>query len=566
MKNHEKKELERFYDLVKFKDYTKLVKALNVINNIDVNLVHVEESKLLEDFKKHREMLETILRNDVKLLICNKKHIPEDYVFVILLLGNRFLIEMKTTIVEGIVQKYKEEFQKMLDINYKGFGFIQHCIEWIEHTLDKIRFEYSHIPSEWNLEGEFIFKTCILLKQKISDTMFTFEFENHQYLKALYKVLQFEQRYTRYLFSKTCCENDNAIPKPKRIIFNSDTINLIEEEKTSIVVDGNEFVGLENDNSKRSLKKNKFSAFCEHKKMLSKMFLPFIEIYINDMFSKINLEFNQEKEEMKILVIFINLFQEIGSIYSQLNYFNDITSYQHLIEHTDTLLFQHISQINVKCTFHQAAILANTLNFIEMTTTDLLEKISQRSGRTYHMKIFKVVRGLEKKIYFVIENHFKLFFSKFTFKIDYNITDQIIEYLNNEILNTGLKELTSDVLSSIFEIFVALLFCKLLFLKMNPFKAEILLFEICEIERMLKKQQIEIPFLMVIGKYLKIFMFDCNETEGFVENFLTLSNGIFSFSQILTVLEDKSNNVNLFVVYKKMADRSKGFGQLNQNV
>jgi hypothetical protein len=133
----------------------------------------------------------------------------------------------------------------------------------------------------------------------------------------------------------------------------------------------------------------------------------------------------------------------------------------------------------------------------------------------------------------------------------------ISDFLEKNLFSKGLLEVCDEVLAFLMEAIVSSLFSIIMHLKLNAYKAEILLLEISELEGRIKKYVKSFPLIGVLERYLKVFLCHPSDTETFIKNFLSFSDELFSFSEILKVLEDKSNNVTLFIQHKMLSKESR---------
>ncbi|TBU08185.1 hypothetical protein CWI36_0171p0030 [Hamiltosporidium magnivora] len=560
MKNNERRELTRFYDLIKRKDYKKIEMSLNTISKINATAISdPKDLDLLKQYTKNKEILKIIMRNDIKFLLCNKRKIHKEMINTVLYLDNAYIKEIKDIIIDNIIIQKYENYVYSMKSNIRKLCELKKAIDWFENSLDSLRLNESDIPPQWNLEGEFVFKFCVLTKQIICNIIFHNNIDNKDYLDGLKYILEFEKKYCNHIFSDNCCENNNNTnnDKNKKIIFKNTGVELVEDNKSSL----NDPLDVETDTKitkkdLEDLKKN-----CKHRKMLSQIFIPYIEIYVKFLFIEARkIEMDQSKKEMKIVCGFIEFFRIIGEIFLEIQYFESEKIYEYFLAEVNSIAIRFIEKIEHKRNFKEAVLILNTFSYVESTSVDLFKKIYEKNNKICCENVIqKELRLKEAQEYTFIDKYYQKYFKQLELS-DKNLkfSEFLSNFLQNEIFGADLLGISEDVMLFLLELSISFIFSKIMFLKLNTSKAEQLLFEVSDFKNIHRNKLIYVPLISMLEKYLKIFLCNPNDTETFITNFFHFSSGSFSFSQIISVLEDAKNNVNLFVRYKvRVKDKNK---------
>ncbi|KAM0688275.1 hypothetical protein COBT_000469 [Conglomerata obtusa] len=557
MKNDIKKHLAAFYQLVKLKDYRRIshiLKKLNAYLNTEREKNGYDIELRLQEFEKHKEVLKILMRNEIKFHLVNNNHIKIECIDVICDLDNDFKDEMQFVIVNDIVKKSITELQTVVEEEFYSLGKIGKCFEWFTNKLEAIRLEFSHMPRRWNIEGEFTYNFCVAIRKSLCYFLFNQEIKNDDIVVCFNKILDFETKYTKHIFIKECCTRN---PIARTIEFNKNLILINDSERIldNLKNPANERSTVE----KQVVRKECKGFFCDHKKMLSQVLVPFLKIYVDNLFNSYKEDKNfSEEEDMKIFVSYINFFNFIGEAYLKLQYFDDDPIYDHLIALSDNSIKDLIKKMGKGKSMHRSCLIINSLYYVRSTFDSLLDKISKKNGRQYrNISFYADLKASEAYEYNFIDSLFKSYTNKLILnKPNCRFTINAIYFLDKNIFEKNLMDMHEDVITCIFEIFLSALFIGILNTKMNINVAEHILQEIIELKKILHERLSFVPFINVIERYLKIFLVDPNESKDFITNFIIFAKDTFQFSQILKMLIDDRNNVNLFIDFKKYSKKS----------
>ncbi|EPR78397.1 hypothetical protein SLOPH_1805 [Spraguea lophii 42_110] len=287
---------------------------------------------------------------------------------------------------------------------------------------------------------------------------------------------------------------------------------------------------------------------CIHMKMLSRSFLSHINFYI-DSFLKLT---NIEAEEMKIHKIIIDAFRVASISFNKIKYFEDKKTFDIFVEKVDIFIKKAIVNMKEPMDIYYGIIILNTLNYTTNTFNGLLEKVYQLTRKEYlDLEYFKELKLKEKCITNFIEIKTGEIFNSKSFEL-YTCSANIIKLLRDNIFTKEHSFVSEEIIYFLLETIFCYLFSTIYKNKMNEKKSEIILFQISEIKNFLKNKITVIPLLQIIENYLKIFICPPEQLNEFITNFFIHSKQKFSFTQILSRLENDENNLDLFIAYKKM--------------
>ncbi|KAM0678735.1 hypothetical protein BDAP_000518 [Binucleata daphniae] len=550
MKTSERKLLSTFYTYVKFKNYAKIPALIKSLDKLlcSSSFSNDYEMKLkVQEYEKNKEVLKIIIRNEIKFYLVNNGHVKHECLEVVLHLDDNYQKEIQFIFVNDIINKTTDELRKFMENDFKSLRRIGKLFEWHKNKLENLRLVYSHVPDSWNIIGDFNYYFCVTVRRSICFFLFNKTTKDEDLSICFKEILRFEKKYTRYDFSNDCCTKN---PVTRKIEFNKnlvlindneriiDSLNNPCTEKQEIVIKKNELKRKEN--------------FCEHKKMLSQVLIPFLEFYIQEEFKTKKITESNEEETL-IIKHFIHFFSFLGEVYVNSLYFNDDSVFDHIVKMSDLELKEMIKNIGKSKMLRRSCVVINTLYYIDNTNKGFLERIRSISEKNYKNLTFMAeLRQIETAEYKNIEALFRNYTSKSILnKPGSKFAINALYFLEKNIFEQGLLELNSDLINVLLEMFLSTIFSGILVIKLSTTTAEHMLKEIVELKRMIKLKIPQIPFIDVVERYLKIFLVDSKATERFIINFENFSQGTFQFSQILKMLSDDSNHINLFIEYKK---------------
>lgn len=300
------------------------------------------------------------------------------------------------------------------------------------------------------------------------------------------------------------------------------------------------------------------SDFCRHRKMLSHLLLPNINLLINDLFLPVKrIAINQKCVEMNLIASFIQFFRELGNVLMVVQHFESASVHELFIHEANNTLCMLLANVTVPYSYKDLVVILNTLYFVETTFLELVEKIRKWGNIDHNVSTY--VRKLENKVTTRIESILKVIFRR-SVKKKFAFSNEFIEMLKKEVLVLDRIEFNESVFQFLFETLFSLLFSKMVKFKMEPQLAELLIEEIGEIRLFLEEQWPKLPLIDVMENYLKIFVCTTDNVTVFVTCFNQLNNNLFDFKNIIEALEDSSKNKLLIREYENQKNKMIKYG------
>lgn len=561
--------------IVKIGEYAKkneFGKVLDVLNALEAEKLSPKNEN---DLVVAKEKVFNVLRFEFKRAIGTNKLIEKQKIDILMKMSDDNIEQARLFIKNATLKRFVLEFQSK-NMEVKSLANIKQIFENLIELFEKVKFFYNRFPKEWNFEGEFFFYSVLHIKEILFE-IYISPWTREQYLTALRTIIDFERKYTKFFFKKGCClKKEEILDSPGS---RSDASGLKDKEtdtskenkristqiikynekcshisKNIIIFDKDQIL-TKNKNIKTNFivlyhRNNKsLSDFCKHRKMLSFLLLPDIDIYIENIFEPIkSIKICLKTKEMHLIKSFVDFFSVIGTILAQIQHFEEPRVYELFLKSFDTYLIDFLNFVKIPSKYKDLIILLNTLNFIEHTTIDLLEKTAKyilfkSSGKN-------LIRQLEKKTCFNIEKCLKLIFRR-TVKEKILFSTELIKILTKEVFILNNIEIDESIFIFVTESLLSFQFNRIINLPMNSKQAETLIMEVIEVKIFVKKHLKNVPLADLMVNYLKIFICNIDDPTNFVTCFNHLNQNIFSFQNILDALEDKSKNDQLLIEYKK---------------
>lgn len=524
-----------FNDYIRKKDYKKIHKLLLKMNNEKPsfnNIINIEHYKVVE---KKKQVLKMIIKNDIQFMLINRKNISNELLMVIQLLDNDFNNDIRSNISHSVIKRALDEIQKSLDEN-DSLKIINHWISMYNTKIQELKFKNSHLPPSWNLTGEFTYNFSMYFKKYLMIALQQRN-SNIEIIKALQTILDFEEKVLKFSFVTYCCT---------------------EKKNTHITFQNNEVVVGEND------KKNEIviysgSVLCTHKKLLSQCFVNYLDVYMQHLFSDISrLEFNSTRIEMKIFTTFIDFFKNLNNIFLRLIHFENCDILCKLVASADGKLCLLITRMPKSKSLYIASVALNSLMYVETTFNNFLDTIYKTTKTDFtNLQYSEQLRNKEKMEYSYIDGILYSSFSNIKTIRNPHLGDYVYKLIQQFVFIEDYYEFYDEVTYFLIENIISVLFSFIIREKMDQSLAENVLAEITDLKRLILARLDKIPFLNIIECYLKIFLVDPHSTQDFVENFKNFGHDNFNFLQILKMLKDDTNNIKLFMTYKKISDEQK---------
>lgn len=432
--------------------------------------------------------------------------IPNTLIKLTEILGECHVKSAKTAICNFIVSKKIMDISIFIQNNFQDLRSLKKLYDFLEISLDSLTSTYDNLPAEWGADIMLVSRSLIMIKQTLCDYFFNCEIDAGSYSLGLIYTINFEKKLDVFLTTRKCCVG---------LKFSEDEIH----------------VKLENEPKE-----------CVHKNMLSKVFIPHIEIFVEHAFANIlSRSFDQKSVEKGMITIFLDFFRKLENVYDILSFFSDSDVYLKLGQTADQALFTLLKRTKIEEKPERMAILISSVLFVQQVFEEFINTISSKYQVSLLSSSIEAARKLERSQLCKIEKEFNNNFSG-------KLSDFEKSY---SIFLSASYSIPESVKKFILEICISQIFAKISTTKMNPKTAEKLSKEIEQLEAKLRNEFNQVPFIKTISDYIGIFKVSPEDSESFISNFEQLSLGRFELNQILKVLEDQKSAMKLYTVYKK---------------
>lgn len=465
------------------------------------------------------EGLQSSVEEEMRRCIHEQRGVPRPLINIILLQGEIFEKRMRSLASSYLGSLCSVNYQEFLNSNFQKLSSLGSCLSWIEESISRISLRYSHIPDDWSLPQEILLKYYFMTKQRACDYFFYNEVDGEDFMEAFNAAIKHEKRLGKLFEKQGCCEC---------------TLNAPSADKACLGADSHQ------------------EALCPHRTMISSLFIPNIEIYLRKSFSFLmEPDLNQEDIRACVVSRFLDFFRGLEKILRRIEYLNDKPAYRCLVHYFDEHLSLLMKRINSSKDLYGSIIVLNTLLFIRETALDFLDQIIEKSGVEEDIpKIHMEIRKVERSQNAFIDDFLSNYFSGLDFAAPEGLSKEIIQFLDGSIMNERIKGIHEDVQITLLEDMISHAFSRIYSTRVSPQISEALLFEVSEIKRYLRTKVNVVPLMDVVEKYLKIFLCPLDNEECFVENFILMSEGIFSFDQIINSIGSEHEVDALYSAYE----------------
>lgn len=425
-----------------------------------------------------------------------------------LLLGDEYLSEIKSLVCNSIVSLKTLEVSQFIQNNFLDLSSLETTICYIEGRLDAIYRDYDNLPGEWCIDLRILTRSLIILKEVICNNFFTSDPAPEILVKGLKTVISFEKKLDQFFTLKKCCV---------------DTVEFVDDECF--------------------IRTNPKDVRCIHRRMLSSLFIPHIDMFIDFTLRKIlNTKFEQNKVEKNIIRIFIDYFHDLENIYEFLNHFEEKSIFQDLFTINDKILYMLLQKLKVDENASELIILYSTVLYIQKILEDFSVKLLCRfqieCASTSLAASIKLEKSIDSRIEREIFNNFPEEITNISTVIDELFRDFL--YFDDEVKK------------NIVEIVMIQMLLKIGKLKFNQAKAHDFLQKLCDLEDSLGKRYNVPVNYGIVRDYLSIFNWNIEDPSGFIENFRKHSNGKFELTMVLKALEDQQSAQEIYQVFINM--------------
>ena len=490
------------------------IEKLSIKKNYD-EILKILESKTVKPSLAYKDLsLSSIDFNHLKkftmesILKClhSGDDIPCTLINISILLGEEHMEMLRSSISSFVVSRKMLDISQFIQDHLNDLSALSKIFYFIENTLEIAYKEYENLPHSWNLDLKILNRSIVTLKHAICEYFFTNEPQQEALAEGLKASIAFEKKLENYFNLKKCCMSK---------------IEFCEENCT--------------------IKTDSSDIKCIHKRMISTLFIPYLDIFINFQLSKsLNQPFDQLKSEKNIIKQFIDFFKNLQGIYDFLCYFQEKSVFVDLFQISDKLILSLLQKIRLGDDSNQLMILYSTLLYIQKIIEDFSNRLIENHRIECISKSLAATRKLERAVDSKIEREISTNYPENLEKLP----ESICESFSNFCM------LDDEVKKNVFEICMIQILLKIRQIKLNIQKAGNYLDQIIKLEELLsKKFKIQTTFGL-LKNYLKIFTFPIDNPTLFLENFNKLSSGKFDLTQVLKAFEDQHAAQQIYQTFK----------------
>lgn len=531
----QKKALYNFRDQVRYKDYKGLLRTLEALEPV---VIHPERfiipEKYISKYNMIQEnilLLKNILISDIKYSITNEKALEKSVVFISTILTEKYLADVQSSIVTWMsnvtLAAYTKEIQRIERLTDTG-KYLSTLLE----IKNKVGISTAHLPIWWNISKVILHDLSVVFKNKLIRIIDKGGFSNSEYLKSLHECVEFEKMYL------------TTRNKHKRISSPTEVSVLKLSESSPVHLQLLDDISKEHPIYEEKINENS----------LSLAFIPYIRIYIESELEIINgkkILFSSSGIDPSIYEIYTVITQSL----SRIIYFKFPSVAHAFLAYVDASISRKIE----KCTFSDAEAYfisaIESIYYIKETTFQMLMHLESIFGvaKISAPKTFNALDDLCNRIY---SEYTTVLYKKTHFLGMHTVSDKRFQRHTEELLEHLLSivnELSSlsfankeEILEEWLEILGQTIFSIVIKIRITTDRAEKLLFFMSALEVPLKNaisttllQNVCISTFDRAKLYLKVFLTSPEEADMFIANFFMLSNGIFSFHQIIANISKK---------------------------
>ncbi|KAH9411442.1 hypothetical protein HK407_05g09610 [Ordospora pajunii] len=465
--------------------------------------------------------LKLCIENEIKKCVYAQKSIPRPVISITLLLGNEFEEKARSSMASHMTILCSVDYQDVLKHSFRKLSSLGACLMWVEENLAKVMLRYALI-SDWNLALEVLLRYYVMTKQKICDYFFYNDVDEEDFVQAFDMALRYEKRFAK----------------------------LVDDSKCSLCMCRHQ------DSSDENCTQDLASAInhsCSHMRMISSQFIPNIAIYLKVSFDRlVGGEFEQGNAKVCVISAVLDFFHGLERILKKIEYLDDVSAYKCLVRYFDKYIAILISKIRLGNTIYKSIVVLNTLLFARETMSDFMARVLGQAGILEDTpNASEQIRKMEAFHGSVIDSQLSVCFEKISFESPNDLAKDIIRFIDAEIISDATKGIGEETRMVLLESMVSQMLSRIYSIGITSDAAEALLLEVAEVKKHLKPKVSVIPMMDVLEKYLKIFLCSYDDEDCFVNNFMLMSEDIFSFEQIISSVQCKEKKGNLWAAYQR---------------
>ncbi|TBU18846.1 hypothetical protein CWI42_051110 [Ordospora colligata] len=470
--------------------------------------------------------LKLCIEDEIKKCVYAHKSIPKPVVSITLLLGNEFESKVKASMASHMTILCSVDYQDVLKRSFHKLSSLGICLMWVEESLAKVMLRYA-LVSDWNLALEVLLRYYVMTKHKVCDYFFHNDVEEEDFVQAFEIVLRYEKRFAKLVDVSKCSLCMCRYQSSSEEVFTQDLVSTINHS-------------------------------CIHMRMLSSQFIPNITIYLKVSFNElISGEFEQDNVKLCVVSTVLDFFHGVEKILKKIEYLDDLSAYKCLVRYFDRYLAILISKISLGNTIYKSIVVLNTLLFARETMSDFMTRIFGQAGILDDTpNASEEIRKMEAFHSSILDIQLSVCFAKINFESPNGLAKEIIRLIDAEIISDATKGIGEETTMVLLESMVSQMLSRVYSIRITPDTSEALLLEVAEVKKHLKPKVSIIPMIDVLEKYLKVFLCSYDNEDCFVNNFIFMSEDIFSFEQIISCVQCKEKRRSLWSAYQRHTSTS----------
>ncbi|ELA42785.1 uncharacterized protein VICG_00100 [Vittaforma corneae ATCC 50505] len=317
------------------------------------------------------------ISNILKTLNSDSK-IPEPLIKLSVLLGEDHISLVRSVVCNFVVSRKSADISQFIQQNFQNPSSLRKIFDFLEQTADNVSNLYSNTPIDWNIDLKLVNRSLVMIKQILCEYFFSSEVMPDSYSAGIVYTINFERKLENFFNNKKCCISP---------------------------------AGNTDDDSAVSYNQSNLSE-CIHKRMLSRVCVPYIEIFFEQCLSK-NSDVSPQQSiiEKNIIKSYIEFFKQLEYAYGIALYIDDREAYIKLVTIVDRCLFNLIRQTKIEDSPAKMIVVISTILYIQHVLEEFVNNVSLRHPIEFQLVSMEASRKLERQQAIKIEHEFNNNFS-----------------------------------------------------------------------------------------------------------------------------------------------------------
>ncbi|OAG29270.1 hypothetical protein NEDG_01343 [Nematocida displodere] len=524
-----KKALSNFRDQVRYKDYKGLVKTLQSLETL-MKKSHqfVIPDKYAVKFNMVQEnilLLKNIIISDIKCSIANDKALDKSIVVLSTLLSEKYAADVRNSIVTWVTNFTLAEETKNIE-QLASLSGIEAALDKLLRIKDSVGIKTAHLPIWWNISKVVLSNMTTVVKNRVERLVEKNAYTDTEYLHSLALCIDFEKTYLSGKRQKHT--------SPQQEIS---ALQLSTSSPTHLQL-------LEDISQEQPLFREETS-----QNGLSAALVPRIDIYVASELSglaEMRIVFEGNGVHPSVYEVYTLLTQTL----SKLIYFKYPEVGQAFLQLVDASVSRTIRKSTFSNSSKHFVSGLETVEYIHTTTLQMLQRLEQIFFLTDldAPKTFDALGDLSNRIFasLSVSLEKRLFFLNRAVIHEQRLEQfggEVFTRLTNDISAISLLVFSNkqEVLEEWLNVLGQAIFNGVVPLKLQIHHAADILSFMTALEVSLRQAISESGFAPCLHPsmidsvkiYLKVFLVSSTNPKDFAENYQTISNGLFTFHQIL---------------------------------